>query len=131
MKLINIFTEAAVNDPYFGNKSVVRRPLCVGGDPIGGPVPMMGYVRYSVEEIRYCVKNLWDDLKSLNKSDIITSNDCSLKELTRVVADFLIVCISFSGFRDIYAELFWLGSSSSKSPSLFTIESTRAGGRIV
>ena len=107
MKLINIFTVAAYNNRNsFVNKSVDRRPLCVGGDPIGGPVSRMVYIRYSVEEIHYCVKNLYHDLMSLNKFDIITSNDCSLKKLARVVADFLIVCISFLGFRDIYAELF-------------------------
>ena len=125
MKLINIFTEAAYKNYYsFGKKSVDRRPLCVGGDPIDGPVSVVVYVGYSVHEIFYCVMNLWHDLESdvesFNKFDIITSNDCTLKKLAGVVADLLIVCISFSGFRDIYAELFWLGSSSSKWNIVFT-----------
>ena len=121
LKLINIFTVAAYdNYNIFGYKPFNRRPLCVGGHPIKGPVSIMFYVEYSVEEIGYCVINLWHDLESFNKFDINTSNDSSLKELARVVAYLLLVCISFSGFRDIYAELFWLGSSSSKWTIIFT-----------
>ena len=120
LKLINIFTEDALkNYDSSVKKSVDRRPLCVGGDPIDGPVSIRFYLDNLVLEISYSVFNLWHDLDSFNKFDITTSNDCSLKKLARVVADLLIVCISFSGFRHIYAELFWLGSSSSKSTFMF------------